>query len=320
MLMNPEFIYRGKHVETPKASQTQPLVSIVIPARNEEKSIASCLESVLKESYPNKEVIVIDDASTDRTSDVLKRFPVTVIRNDKAVGPSSARNIGVAKARAETIIFIDAHCIITDPNWIQKFLQYLQDPQVGVIAGYFKPQPSRKGLILTFKPPKPEQRLIKSGNAAFRKVVFDQVGGFDPKTEWAGDAVLTYKIQKTRWKILHTPDITVAHTPALWPAKRAFTYGTCFFPLLVKYPRETLARARPMAIGLFVTLGIILDLIYRLPIFTSIFILFLILLNGSARNTSIPRILKNGLYNTTWALSYYLGAIYGIPKQLLKQT
>jgi glycosyltransferase involved in cell wall biosynthesis len=103
-------------VEPAQASQTQPLVSIVIPARNEKKSIAACLESVFKDRYFNKEVIVVDDASTDHTSNILKRFPVTVIRNTKPMGPSSARNIGVAKAKGETIIFIDAHCIITDPH------------------------------------------------------------------------------------------------------------------------------------------------------------------------------------------------------------
>lgn len=303
-------------METAQSSTKQPSVSIVIPARNEEKSIAACLESVLKDSYPNKEVIVVDDASTDRTSDILKRFPVTVIRNTKAIGPSSARNMGVAKAKSEIIIFIDAHCIITDPCWIQKFLQHLQDPEVGVVAGYFKPQPSRTGLTLTFKSPKPEQRLIKSGNAAFRKTVFEQVGGFDPKTEWAGDAVLTYKIQKTKSKILHARDVTVNHTPELWPIKRAFTYGTCYFPLLIKYPHETLTRSRPIAIGLFITLGIILDLICRLPIFTPAFTLLLILLNDSAPNTSISCILENGLYNTTWTLSYFLGAICGIPRYL----
>jgi glycosyltransferase involved in cell wall biosynthesis len=288
----------------------------VIPVHNEEKSIAACLESVLKDSYYNKEIIVVDDASTDHTSDILKRFPVTVVRNRKTMGPSSARNIGVAKVAGEIIIFIDAHCIITDPNWIQKFLQYLEDPHVGAVAGYFKPQPRGRGLTLTFKSPKPEQRLIKSGNAAFRKTVFSEVGGFDHKTEWAGDAVLTYKIQKTKWKILHTPDITVTHTPALWPIKRAFTYGTCYFPLLVKYPRETIARSRPIVIGLFITLGIILDLIYRLPLFTAAFTLFLIVLNGLTRNLSIPRIFKQGLYSTAWAFAYYLGAIIGIPKYL----
>ena len=170
--------------------------------------------------------------------------------------------------------------------------------------------------MLTFKPPRPEQRLIKSGNAAFKKRVFEEVGGFDPKTEWAGDAVLTYKIQKTKWKILHAKDITVTHTPELWPIKRSFTYGTCYFPLLVKYPHETLTRSRPIIIGLLITLGIILDLIYRLPIFTAAFTLALIVLNGLAHNVSIWRMFAQGLYNTAWAFAYYLGAIVGIPKLL----
>lgn len=68
------------------------------------------------DNYPNKEVIVVDDGSTDRTSEILKQFPVTVIRNEKPIGPSSARNIGVRQARGEIIVFIDAHCIVDDTN------------------------------------------------------------------------------------------------------------------------------------------------------------------------------------------------------------
>jgi len=305
-------------VEHTRRNQGQLLVSVVIPAHNEEKWIAACLESVLKDGYPHKEVIVIDDASIDRTNEMLRRFPVTVIRNEKSMGPSSARNIGVRKAEGKIIVFVDAHCIVEDQEWIQKFLQFFKDPQVGAVAGYFKPEPNIKPA-LTFKSLEPQQRLVKSANAAFRKSVLEQVGGFDKGTEWGGDAALTYKIQKSGWKIIHTRDIAVTHAEKLWSIRRAFTYGTCYFPLLRRYPHETLTRSRPIAIGLFLTLGIILDLLYRLPVFTVSFMLLLILLNGVAHNISIPRIFVDGLYNTVWALSYFLGAIYGLPKHAIKR-
>lgn len=71
-------------METQGASQKQPLVSIVRPAHNEGEWIATCLESVLRtDDYPNKEVIVVDDASSDGTGDMLKHFSVKVIRTEK---------------------------------------------------------------------------------------------------------------------------------------------------------------------------------------------------------------------------------------------
>jgi len=303
-------------MEHAQGNQRQLLVSVVIPAHNEEKWIAACLESVLKDVYPHKEVIVIDDASTDRTNEILRRFAVAVVRNEKPMGPSSARNIGLSKAKGEIIVFIDAHCIIEDQKWIQKFLQFFKDTQVGAVAGYFRPKSNRKPT-LTFKSLKPQQRLVKSANAAFRKTVLEQVGGFDKGTEWGGDAALTYKIQKSGWKIIHTRDITVTHAEKLWSIRRAFTYGTCYFPLLRRYPHETLTRSRPIAIGLLLILGIILDLLYRPPVFTVSFMLLLVMLNGATHNTSIPRIFIEGLYNTIWALSYFLGAIYGLPKHAI---
>lgn len=72
----------------------QPVVSIVIPARNEEKWIGACLESVLRDSFHDKEIVVVDDGSEDGTGEILKRFHVTVVRNEKSVGPSSSTIVG----------------------------------------------------------------------------------------------------------------------------------------------------------------------------------------------------------------------------------
>ena len=304
-------------METQETRQKQPLVSVVIPAHNEEKWIATCLESVLKtDDYPNKEVIVVDDASSDGTSDILKLFPVKVIRNEKSAGPSSARNIGVREAKGEVIVFIDAHCIVDDPEWIRKFLEFFSDPKVGAVGGYFKPKTGAKRTSLAIRSG-PRIRLVKSANAAYRKSVFEQVRGFSLGVEWGGDADLTYKVHKSGWKTVHSRDITIVHADKIWPVKKAFFYGTCYFPIREKFPR--LGRPvrglliSPMVVGILLTSGLVTDLIFRLPVFTLTSLVLVSLLNAVSAHVSFP----NGLYTTIWCFAYYLGAVYGAARDAL---
>lgn len=300
----------------------QPFVSVVIPAYNEEKWIASCIKSVLRDTYPHKEIIVVDDASTDGTSEILKQLPIKVIRNEKSVGPSSARNIGVKEAKGEIIVFIDAHCIVEDSNWIQRFLQFFQNPKIGAVGGYFKRKESKWGRPskLGKSPPSP-RRLVKSANGAYRKVVFEQVGGFDPLIEWGGDAALTYKVLRSGWKVVHSRDIMVIHAQKIWSIKRGFFYGTSYFPLLKKYPHERKLKTgimskgfllSPMGIGPLLTLGLLADLLSRFPIFTLSIIVFFSIQRGWDYNVSLLHILGNGFYITIWDFAYYLGALYSL--------
>lgn len=244
---------------------------------------------------------------------------MTVFRNKKPLGPSSARNFGVKQAKGEIIVFIDAHCIVNDHNWIQKFLQFFNDPQVGAVGGYFAPRTRKSGPSLTFSST-PQRRLIKSANAAYRKSVLEQVGGFASEMEWAGDADLTFKLHNSEWKVVHSRDIMVIHAEKIWSIKRAFSYGTCFFPLLRRYPSETIGKKfelHSFYMGLFITLGLILDIVFRLPIFTLSIVAILSVLNSISHNFSIPWRLMDGVYTTIWAFVYYLGALYGGIRNLL---
>jgi len=291
----------------------RPTVSVVIPAHNEERWIADCLESVLRDGYRDKEIIVVDDASDDNTCDILRHSPVTVIRNERPVGPSSARNVGVKRARGQIVVFVDAHCIVDDARWIEKFLSFFRDPQVGAVAGYFRRQPSRWGSQ-RFRV-RSHLRVIKSANAAYRKDAFEQVGGFDPSMEWAGDKVLTFKIHRSGWKVVHSRDIQVVHAEKLWSLRRALLYGSCFFPLLRRYPREMMGKSQVesfcVLMGILLTVGALVDFYYRLPILTPSLVVFFTLLNGADRKLSVLSMLKDGFYSTIWAFAYYLGSVYG---------
>ncbi len=85
-----------------------PLVSVIIPAYNAGKYIESAVESVLRQSYTNIELIVVNDGSTDNTLDVLSHFSDIKILSTSNKGVSHARNVGIDTSKGEYISFLDA--------------------------------------------------------------------------------------------------------------------------------------------------------------------------------------------------------------------
>jgi len=88
---------------------SKPLVSVIIPAYNCADYIADSIKSALEQDYPNKEIIVIDDGSTDGTVDALSSFDgeITLIQQQNA-GSAVARNAGIKAAKGEFIAFLDS--------------------------------------------------------------------------------------------------------------------------------------------------------------------------------------------------------------------
>ncbi len=94
------------------ASESEPLVSVIIPTRNRANLLARSLKSVLHQHYHNFEVIVIDDASEDDTVNTIEQFrnkfkSFKYIRNNKRQGGAESRNIGIKSASGNYIAFLD---------------------------------------------------------------------------------------------------------------------------------------------------------------------------------------------------------------------
>jgi len=97
-----------------------PLVSVIIPAYNSARYIAECLESALQQDYPAREIIVVDDGSTDDTATVLSRYADKVrLLTQANQGSAAARNFGIREARGKYIAFLDA-----DDVWWRHKLRY----------------------------------------------------------------------------------------------------------------------------------------------------------------------------------------------------
>jgi glycosyltransferase involved in cell wall biosynthesis len=105
----------------------QPLVSVIIPTRNRSELLERAIESVLEQTWDNLEIIVVDDASDDDTSNLLARYaeedyPVRVIRNEQAKGASASRNIAIRNAEGEYIAGLD-----DDDYWRPKRIEKLME-------------------------------------------------------------------------------------------------------------------------------------------------------------------------------------------------
>ena len=101
--------------------RTKPLISVIIPAYNEEKYISKSIESLLSQIYKYLEIIVVDDGSTDKTREIIKRYPVKLI-NQKHKGLGASRNNGVSHSKGKLLALLDAD-LVYDRKYIQKLAE-----------------------------------------------------------------------------------------------------------------------------------------------------------------------------------------------------
>lgn len=122
----------------PLRHQDEPLVTVVIPARNEEVSIGACLDAVLAQDWPNLQVLVVDGDSEDRTTQIVaeraQRDPrVELLANPRRIIPVSL-NTALARARGEHLVRIDAHAIVPG-DYVRTAVTHLQTGRYGGVGG-----------------------------------------------------------------------------------------------------------------------------------------------------------------------------------------
>lgn len=113
----------------------QPLVSIIILNYNGKDVLKDCIESVLKTDYPNLEVIIVDNASIDKSYEIVERYNnVKLIKNKQNYGFAKGNNIGIKASKGEFVVLLNNDTIVHHA-WIKELVNVaLQDPKIGILG------------------------------------------------------------------------------------------------------------------------------------------------------------------------------------------
>jgi len=187
----------------------QGLVSVIVPAYNCAATLPRCIESLQKQTYSNLEIIVVDDASTDHTPDVVARYQVTFIRHPENRGEGATRNAGAAAAHGEIFFFTDADGYY-DPDYVEKLLRYLHLPNVwGAMNVGRRVWTERKNALVRWQNylfQAMEQRILGgrrgTGAWAFPRWAFENLGGYDPTLRIGTDVDLVLRLIKAGGRIV----------------------------------------------------------------------------------------------------------------------
>jgi len=231
----------------------EPLISIVIPARNAHSTLKKCLDSIFNLKYSNREVIVIDDGSTDDTAKIVTEYKDIKILTTSGEGPAKARNLALRLTEGEFIAFTDADCIV-DPLWLSELLRGFAVAGVAGVGGAQKNPDDDSSFGKTvhefFSAVGFITDYMKSGtkikqtnhnptcNVMYRKSILVELGGF-LEGLWPGEDVeLDYRLRKMGYRLNFNPAAIVFHyRPANFRVfnKMMFRYGKAQGILVRKY-------------------------------------------------------------------------------------
>ncbi|MEM3885055.1 MAG: glycosyltransferase [Nitrososphaerota archaeon] len=186
-----------------------PSCSVVIIARNAEKTISDCLSSLLRQRFKPKEIIVVDNGSTDSTAKIATKFGVKVIY-EPIVGRSRARNRGIIESDGELVAFIDADAV-ADVDWLAWLMKRYEHGGLAGVAGSIKALNPDKFAAKLLELATANKPHYGGGNIMYEKDAIVRVGMFNENLQMAEDVELAWRVLKAGKKIGFEPRAIVYH-------------------------------------------------------------------------------------------------------------
>ncbi|HIE24152.1 MAG TPA: glycosyltransferase [Candidatus Korarchaeota archaeon] len=243
-------------------------VSLICTVKNEERTIAKLIRSIAAQSRMPDEIVIVDGGSRDATVQIIlqyrERLPIKLLRVP-GTNIAQGRNIAIRQANGEIIVSTDAGCVL-DKKWLENLVKPIEQGNADVVGGWYIPDSKNwiEECIAIFSYPlldevlkRPEEFLPSGRSIAFRKEVWEKVGGYPEKLETAEDTLFDIRIKKAGFKFKFEPKALVYWRP------RSSIFS--FFKQQFKYSKGN-AQA-----GLYISRYLVLVSIYTLGIFLVVY-------------------------------------------------
>lgn len=237
---------------------TRPLVSIVVPCRNEERYIGACLDSILAGDYPRDrvEVLVVDGLSDDRTREILGRYTarhpsIRRLDNPQRITPT-ALNVGIRAAEGDVIMRMDAH-VLYPSTYVSQLVAALEETGADCVGGVIETLPAdesatARAIALGLSHPlgvgnsyfrigSRERRWADAVSfGCYRRDVFDRIGLFDEELIRNQDDEFDLRLIKHGGRVLLVPEVVARYYArrSLGQVARMFYQYGYFKPLVVR--------------------------------------------------------------------------------------
>lgn len=326
------------------SSVIHPLVSVVIPMRNEAAFIGRCLESLLSQDYPGElELLVVDGCSKDGSPAIVQALAahhpeINVLKNLQKTTPK-ALNIGVRKSRGEVVIVMGSHST-AEPDFIRRSVETLQCSGADCVGGRIETESQgRVGLVVAlamssafgvgnarFRTSGREGPVDTVAFGAYRRRVFDEIGPFDEELVRNQDDEFNFRLTRNGGIIYFNPAIRSHYYSRptfaqLW--RQYFQYGRWKTRILGKHGGlPSVRHIIPSTSLAFFTAAIALS--FALPDLAWLPLLLLTVYAGLSLSLAIfysvrygPRCLLLPVAFATLHLSYATGFICGLPALMI---
>ena len=207
----------------------------MVPARNAAEGLPRLLDALAVQQANGLEVIVVDDASTDATPDIVRSAGnVRLVQAGEHAGVARARNLGIRSAGGGLVAFVDADCV-PSPNWAERAVAAFADLQADILAGQIdvtmaRPSPVALVDLVHYYD---QQRYVSEGFAAtgnlwVRREVFERAGLFDERLERGEDQEFVRRAVAAGARLHYAPEVSVSHQARGLGAqvRRCFAIGT----------------------------------------------------------------------------------------------
>ena len=195
------------------------MISVVVRTRNEAVWIERCLRAVSLQSYPDFEVVVVDNTSTDGTRDIVAQFDVRLVSiTDADFTFGRALNRGIAASRGDLLALLSGHCIPATERWLDRLALAMAGPGVAGAYGRQEPLPDsndfdKRDLWTTFGLDRRVQTrdyFFHNANSIIRRDVWETVP-FNEDIYGVEDREWARRVLERGFRVVYEPAATVFH-------------------------------------------------------------------------------------------------------------